>query len=127
MANSDNGSSFVVGFLVGGLVGAVVGLMLAPRSGSDTRAELAGRSEAWRTRAEEMAANLRERVGPTVETARERINPAVESVMERVNPVIDQVNTRLGRTQQTPEPEDDGATEVASSSNGSERPAEGGV
>ena len=120
MASNDNGGSFVLGFLIGGIVGAAVGLLIAPRSGQDTRAELAGRSEAWRNRAEEMAANLRERagagvdsardrIGPTIDTARERINPtidsarerispAVEGVRDRVSPIVEQVNTRLGRT-----------------------------
>ena len=67
MANNDSGGSFVLGFLIGGLVGAAVGLLIAPKSGQDTRAELTERTEAWRNRAEEMAANLRERVGPAVD------------------------------------------------------------
>ena len=119
MANNGGGVSFALGFLVGGIAGIAAGLLLAPRTGSDTRAEIAGQSEAWRNRAEEMAANFRDRVGPTmdsarervyptidaarergvtaVDSARERINPAVEGVRERVSPIVDQVNTRLGR------------------------------
>jgi gas vesicle protein len=128
MARNDNGGSFVLGFLVGGIVGAAVGLLLAPRSGQDTRAELAGRSEAWRNRAEEMAANLRERAGtgvdtarerinPTIDSARERINPAVEGVRDRVSPIVEQVNTRLGRTNsEEPNPAD--AAPDATSKNG---------
>ena len=119
MASNDSGGSFVLGFLVGGIVGAAVGLLLAPRSGEDTRAELAGRSEAWRNRAEEMAANLRERAAPAVDTARERIapavdtardriNPAIDAARERVTPIVEEVNTRLGRPQ-TPE---DGAADA---------------
>ena len=133
MASNDGGGSFVLGFLVGGIVGAAIGLLLAPRSGQDTRAELAGHSEAWRNRAEEMAANLRERAAPAVDTARERIDPAVEAareriapavdtareritpamedVRERVTPIVEQVNTRLGRSQ-TPE---DGAADAPES------------
>jgi gas vesicle protein len=98
MANSDGGSTFVLGFLVGGIVGAVVGIMLTPKSGADARADLLGRSESWRTRAEEMAGLLRQRVGPTVDTARERIGPAVDSVRERVGPVVQQMGSRLGRS-----------------------------
>ena len=47
MANG-NGNSFITGFLIGGVVGAVVGIMLAPKSGSETRAELLEQSEALR-------------------------------------------------------------------------------
>ncbi len=72
MANGENGSSFISGFLIGGIVGAVVGIMLAPKSGSETRSDLIEQSEALRTRAEELAARVRERVGPTVDSVRER-------------------------------------------------------
>ena len=120
MASNDSSGSFVLGFLVGGIVGAAVGLLLAPKSGQDTRAELIERSEAWRGRAEEMAAELRaraaptvetarERIAPAVETARERVAPAVETARERVTPIVEEVNTRLGRSQ-TPE---DGAASDA--------------
>ena len=68
-----NGNSFISGFLIGGLVGAVVGIMLAPKSGSETRAELLEQSEALRVRGEELAARVRERVGPAVDTVRERV------------------------------------------------------
>ena len=112
MANNDNGSSFSFGFLLGGIIGVLVGVMLAPRSGSEMRSDLADRSEAWRTRAEEMAAKVRERVGPTVESAKERVAPAVENVRSRiapamdtvretVTPVVEQVSSRIGSGRQS--------------------------
>ena len=102
MANNDSGGSLVVGFLLGGILGTVVGILIAPKSGSETRAELAEQSEIWRTRAEEMAATLRERVGPSVEGMRERVAPAVEIVRERVGPVVEQMSTRVGRSGRAP-------------------------
>ena len=110
MANNDSGGSFVAGFLMGGIVGAVVGILLAPRAGTETRADLAERSDLWRSRAEEMAATLRERVGPAVESARERVGPAVEGVRERVAPVVEQVSSRMGRTRDIGEVLEDGAS-----------------
>lgn len=114
MAEHDNGGSFVIGFLVGGIVGAAIGLMLAPKTGADTRQLITQRSDAWRSRAEEMAANLsgqvgpaidsaRERVAPTIENVRSRVEPAVESVRERVNPVVEQVSARIPRKQSADE------------------------
>ena len=103
MANDGSGASFVTGFLVGGIVGAIVGILLAPKSGSETRAELLVQSEAWRTRAEEMAARVREGVTPAVESVRERVGPAVETVRERMAPVADQVASRVGRGGAKPE------------------------
>ena len=61
MTSNGNGGGFALGFLVGGIIGTVVGILIAPRPGSETRTDLAERSETWRTRAEEMAAMLRER------------------------------------------------------------------
>ena len=84
MANDGNGGSFVTGFVLGGVIGAVVGILLAPKPGSETRTELLERSEAWRLRAEELAAQLRERVGSTVEGVRERGTPVAEQVSPRV-------------------------------------------
>ena len=115
MANSDSDSSFALGLVLGGVIGVAVGLLIAPKPGSETRAELAEASEVWRGRAEEVAAALRERVGPTVEGVRERVGPAVESVRERVSPVIEQVTTRIGRAQGIP-PSDVGHEAAADSS-----------
>ena len=43
---SDNDSdfgSFLAGFVIGGLVGAAVALILAPRSGAETRSQITGK------------------------------------------------------------------------------------
>ena len=69
MASNGNGGGFALGFLVGGIVGTVVGILIAPKSGTETRANLAERSEEWRRRGED----LRERVSPVVETLRDRM------------------------------------------------------
>ena len=118
MADNGNGSSFTLGLVLGGILGTVVGILIAPKPGSETRAELAVRSEVWRSRAEELAATLRERVGPAVEGVRERMGPAVEGVRERVGPVVEQVSARVGRSsgpiatdgehEAVPSPEGDG-------------------
>ena len=107
MASNDNGSSFALGFVLGGVIGAIVGILMAPKAGSETRAELAERTEGLRARAEELAATLRERTGPAVAGVRERVAPAVEGVRERVGPAVEgvrerveQVSSRIGRGDQ---------------------------
>lgn len=98
MANNDDGGTFMAGFLLGGIIGTIVGILLAPKAGSETRAELAGQSEIWRDRAEEIAARVRERVGPAIEGVRERVVPDVDIMQERVAPVADTINARgVGR------------------------------
>ena len=102
MANNDNGGSFAIGFLIGGLVGAAAALLLAPKKGSETRSDLLERSQAMRSRAEELAAQARtqaqDRATVGVASARERIGPAYEGVRERVTPVVEQVSARIARS-----------------------------
>ena len=81
--------------MLGAIFGAVAGLLLAPKSGQEMRADLMEQSEAWRVRAEEVAARAREHVGPALEGARERLAPAVEEIRERVGPVVGQVGSSL--------------------------------
>ena len=95
MAENDSGWSFTTGFLFGAIVGGIAGILLAPKPGSQTRAELLEQSGALRSRAEEMAASVRERVGPAVESVRERVSPAMESVRERVEPAVESVRERV--------------------------------
>ena len=58
MADKQSEGSFLMGFIVGGVVGVVAGLVLAPKPGSETRADLADYGEVVRERAEEVAAQV---------------------------------------------------------------------
>ena len=76
MAGKGNAGSFLIGFVVG----AAVGLLLAPKPGAETRADLADYGEVVRERAEEAAARVRERMGPSVESIREAVAPVIEQM-----------------------------------------------
>ena len=99
MASNNSGGSFAIGFIIGGLVGAAAALLFAPKKGSETRSDLLVRSQAMRSRAEELAAQARsqaqDRATVGMATAKERIGPAYEGVRERVTPVVDQVSSRI--------------------------------
>ena len=58
----SRGGGMMVGLLIGGAVGFVAGLMLAPKSGEETRALLIERGNEWRDKAEELAAATKERL-----------------------------------------------------------------
>ena len=63
---SNDGGGFIVGLVVGGAAGLLAGILMAPRSGEETRAILAEKSGAWRERAGELGAVTRERFGQAV-------------------------------------------------------------
>ena len=92
MADNDSGWSFTAGFLIGAIAGGIAGVLLAPKPGAETRAQLVQQSETWRTRAEEAAASVRERVGPTVDEIRDRVQPVAEHLSARV----EQVGAKVG-------------------------------
>lgn len=87
MASNNGGGGFLLGFLVGGIIGGFVGLLLAPKPGAQTRAELMEMGDAWRTRADEiaaqMAAEMRARSMPDMSAVGDRVGPAVDSLRER--------------------------------------------
>jgi gas vesicle protein len=64
---------WVKGFLIGGMVGAVIGILYAPKSGKETRDELAGK-------AKDLAGKVKEEY----ETALEKSKTAYESVIKRL-------------------------------------------
>ena len=87
MANNNGSGVFVLGLFVGAVIGGIVGLLLAPKPGSQTRAELMEVGDAWRTRADEiaaqMAAEIRSRGMPDMSAVGDRVGPAVDSLRER--------------------------------------------
>ncbi len=105
---NDNDGSFITGFLLGGIIGAAVGLLLAPKTGEQTRTDLMGASEEWRTRAEGLAARVSEAVGPTMDVVRERVQPITDRVASTVGipqaePEIDSVAGTVGVSQVEPD------------------------
>ena len=93
MANKNGGGGFILGFLVGGIIGGLIGLLLAPKPGAQTRAELMEMGDAWRTRADEiaaqMAAEMRSRGVPEMSAVGERVGPAVDTLRERGSTTLD--------------------------------------
>ena len=64
---ADSGmDKFITGMLFGAVVGAAIGLLVAPKTGSETR-------QLVRERATEYAGPVRERTGEFVATVRERV------------------------------------------------------
>ena len=96
MAN-DNGG-FTTGLLVGGILGTIIGIMIAPKSGSQTRSQLLDRSESFRDRAESISSAVVESVSPTVDHISEKLAPTVDKVIGTVTPIVDQVNAKISES-----------------------------
>lgn len=60
---ADNSGDSLVAFLLGGAVGAVAGLLLAPRSGAETREQLADWLEQNREKTRDILEHGRETLG----------------------------------------------------------------
>lgn len=80
MANGNSDGGFLAGFVIGGLAGFVVGIMVAPKPGEETRAQI------W-----ESTTDARDRIEDLLETAQERVDElrdevtrASETIRQRV-------------------------------------------
>jgi gas vesicle protein len=71
-----SGKSVVTGLLIGGLIGAVTALLMAPRSGEETRAELRNKAMDYRDRTKEV-------VNETVSQAKSKAGEVKDGVLEK--------------------------------------------
>ncbi len=75
-ASSPSGMSVVTGLLIGGLIGAGVALLMAPRSGEETRAEIRNKAMEYRDR-------TKDAVNETVSQAKSKADDLRQGVMEK--------------------------------------------
>ena len=67
----NSASSVFLSFILGGLVGAGVALLMAPRSGKETREKLVGMAEDAKGKATDYAGQVKEKISSTVEHGKE--------------------------------------------------------
>ena len=84
---SDRGDGFFKGFIFGGIVGAVLGVMLAPKSGRETREELGGEAEKLYTQTKSDFEHARKAAMKSFEEGRdkilEKLKPEEEDIEEK--------------------------------------------
>jgi gas vesicle protein len=66
---SENNSDLFVGLLIGGLIGAALGILYAPKSGRETRDEIAGKTKELLGKAKEEYEEAIERSKAAYESA----------------------------------------------------------
>ncbi|HET7464836.1 MAG TPA: YtxH domain-containing protein [Longimicrobium sp.] len=82
-------------FLLGVLVGAAAALLLAPRSGPETQAEIAGAVRRLRDDVEDRVSGARENVAGRVDRVRERVTGTVDTVRGGVSTRVQQARAAL--------------------------------
>lgn len=109
MAEDNDGDvgAFLAGFVVGGLVGAAAALIMAPRSGEQTRAQIASRGEAlrqsgerrfreYRSVAEQYADQAQEQARIVLDEGRERMTGAMERGQRQADELAEESKEKLG-------------------------------
>src|SRR5215207_5544469 len=82
-------------FLLGALVGAAAALLLAPRSGADTQAEIAGAARRLRDGVEGRVTGARDRVTGGVDDVRGRVRGRIDRVRGGVESRVDRARSAL--------------------------------
>lgn len=86
MANGS-GDSFLAGVILGGIAGFAVGVLLAPKSGSEMRADLIDRTDSAREQIWDRTGSAREQFMDRTGTAREQMEDLLDSTSQRLDEI----------------------------------------
>lgn len=81
----DGNNGFATWFIFGALVGAAAGMLLAPKSGKETREMIGDQTRNWRDKANYQAGRVRERASEQAGRIRERASEQAGRFRERMN------------------------------------------
>ena len=86
MANGS-GDSFLAGVIIGGIAGFAVGIMLAPKSGSEMRADILDRTDSAREQLWDRTGSAREQFMDRSGVAREQMEELLDSTSQRLEEI----------------------------------------
>ena len=81
---SENNSDLLVGLLIGGLIGVALGVLYAPKSGKETRDDIAGKTTELLSKAKEEYEEVIERSKAAYESAIKELKGPEISENEKV-------------------------------------------
>lgn len=84
MASNNKGGTLLAGIVIGGLVGSVTGLLLAPRSGKQTRQILKKSADALPELAEDLATSLQLQADSLSEVTQRNWQGTLERLKEAI-------------------------------------------
>lgn len=65
--NKDNASQFFSGLGIGLIVGAIVGLLIAPKSGKETRKVISDKAKEVKEKAQKVVKDIKHKIKPTTD------------------------------------------------------------
>ncbi|MDY3052618.1 MAG: YtxH domain-containing protein [Ndongobacter sp.] len=98
-ARREDAKRVSLGLVVGAALGSAAGLLFAPKSGAETREDIASAAknaaETIKVRSSEAMQAVKEKTTDTLEKARNMYSEHVESKMTSIRPAIDEVEEGL--------------------------------
>ncbi|WP_124978659.1 YtxH domain-containing protein [Aphanothece sacrum] len=85
MSKNNNNSTFIVGMVFGGLLGTVAGILMAPRSGKETRQILKKSADALPEIAEDLSTTVQFQADRLSESAQTNWNDTLTRLKETVS------------------------------------------
>ena len=78
-------TKFLAGFIVGGAIGAIAGVLLAPKSGEETRAMLADGAKEAMKRADETVKEIQSKADDVVSDMQRKVDEIKEKLQNLIN------------------------------------------
>ena len=76
---------FLAGFLIGGAVGAIAGILLAPKSGEETRADIAKTSKELYSKAENSVKDIQAKADDVISDIQQKGEDIINKVQTFIN------------------------------------------
>jgi len=95
---SGRSGDFLKGLLIGGIAGAILGILYAPKSGEETREEIARKTEELLAKAKVDYEKVLERSKKTYESAVKRLRELEAAAKEQVGHIEEGVSEIAGRS-----------------------------
>lgn len=95
--HGNSGSSFALGAIIGGLIGAAAALLLAPKSGEETRAEILQKASEIQKQGKRIYKEYEEKAEDQVKRIGKEVTTRAKAVGDRIHEGMDDVQDKAAR------------------------------